>query len=286
MVETVIERVVEQQAWTDQLAGKLQGPIFDFLEQRAELRSLAHGTWLGHPLHIALTDVPVGSWTVTALLDLLDLFGLSRARGAADAALGIGLAGAVPTALTGLADWSHTDGPARRVGFIHGLTNATVFLLNAASLLARARGNRKQGIVLSSLGFGLLTFSTWLGGELVYRLGIGVSHTAFQTAPREFIPVLADAELGERQLQRVEVDGTPVLLTRLSGQVHAIGETCTHLGGPLAQGELEGDCVVCPWHGSKFRLTDGQVVAGPATVSERRYEVRIRNGRIEVRAAE
>jgi nitrite reductase/ring-hydroxylating ferredoxin subunit len=66
-------------------------------------------------------------------------------------------------------------------------------------------------------------------------------------------------------------------------RIHALRETCTHLGGPLAEGTVEGDVIHCPWHGSRFSLEDGSVVGGPATFAEVVYEVRVRNGQVEVR---
>lgn len=65
----------------------------------------------------------------------------------------------------------------------------------------------------------------------------------------------------------------------------AIANTCTHLGGPLAEGKREGDTVICPWHGSRFDPGTGDVLGGPAVYPEPRYEARVRAGKIEVRAA-
>jgi nitrite reductase/ring-hydroxylating ferredoxin subunit len=120
---------------------------------------------------------------------------------------------------------------------------------------------------------------------LVYSDQIGVDHTAGEEPPQDFVPVLADAELREGELRRVQAGGARVLLTRVDGQVYAIGEVCSHLGGPLVEGKLEGDVVRCPWHGSEFSVRDGCVVNGPAVHPEPRYESRIQNGQIEVRLA-
>ncbi len=82
---------------------------------------------------------------------------------------------------------------------------------------------------------------------------------------------------------RVDVADTAVVLVRLNGQIHAIANTCSHLGGPLNEGKLEGDTIVCPWHGSRFCLTDGKVEGGPAVYDARVFDVRVRDGQIEVR---
>jgi len=80
------------------------------------------------------------------------------------------------------------------------------------------------------------------------------------------------------------VEDTAVVLVRTGDTINALTNTCTHLGGPLHEGKLEGDSIRCPWHGSRFCLTDGAVLDGPATFDERVFEVRVRDGQIEVRA--
>ena len=287
--EERVVRAIEGQAWADRLAEPIQRPVYGALERLPMLRAVLNGTWLGHPVHAAVTDLPVGAWAAGSVLDVLDLCGVdvlggrSAARRAADTVQAIGLAGALGSAVFGLADWSYTAGRARRIGLVHGLTNVAVAGIYGASLAARAGGRRGSGVALSGLGFLLLLFSTWLGGELTYRYGIGVNRAAFEDEPGDWAPALDDGQLREGELRRVEVGGTPVLLARRQGQVAAIGDTCTHMGCSLSEGRLEGDEVVCPCHGSRFRVTDGQVVQGPAAVAEPAYEVRVRGGRIEVR---
>jgi nitrite reductase/ring-hydroxylating ferredoxin subunit len=88
-------------------------------------------------------------------------------------------------------------------------------------------------------------------------------------------------------MRRVEADGAAILLSRSSsGEVCAISSVCGHFGGPLEQGDREGDTVVCPWHNSRFDLCSGEAIDGPAVFPQPRYEARVRDGRIEVRAAE
>jgi uncharacterized membrane protein len=174
----VVETIAEQ-AWVDRLAGPVQRPLEAALEHSGPLRSALRGAFIGHPLHPALTDVPVGAWTVGLLFDLLDLRRSNPGlRYGADAAHAVGLAGSLGAAVTGLAEWSDTDGGARRVGFVHGLTNSVVAGLFGASLLARARGARARGVALAAAGYLLLSVSAWLGGELVFRYGLGVDRPA------------------------------------------------------------------------------------------------------------
>jgi nitrite reductase/ring-hydroxylating ferredoxin subunit len=90
-------------------------------------------------------------------------------------------------------------------------------------------------------------------------------------------PVLTDVPMGAWT-------GVPVLLVRRGGEIHALAHTCSHLGGPLSKGKLEGEIVQCPWHGSRFSIKDGSVVDGPATFPQPCFETRVRDGQIEVRS--
>lgn len=252
------------------LVGKVPRPVRDVLD----------GVWLGNPLHPALTDVPLGSWTAAAALDALG-------SPAADAALAVGVLAAVPTAVTGANDAAYLRGEQRRLALVHGLLNSVGLALNVGSLVLRRRGERGAARALSGTAYAAALFTAHLGGELSYGLGVRVNRTAFERAPGDFAAALDESELAGGALRRVEVDGTPVLVARAaSGDVCAIADTCTHLGGPLHEGTREGDSVVCPWHGSRFDLRTGAVEHGPAVFPERRYETRVGEGKVEVRAAE
>jgi nitrite reductase/ring-hydroxylating ferredoxin subunit len=126
-----------------------------------------------------------------------------------------------------------------------------------------------------------------LGGELSYHYGLRVDRNVFEeTGPDEFVPVLDEGELAQDELRRVEVGGVGVLLSRsTAGEVCAIAATCNHFSGPLEAGEREGDTVVCSWHNSRFDLCSGEVIDGPAVFPQSRYETRVSDGRIEVKAA-
>ena len=122
-----------------------------------------------------------------------------------------------------------------------------------------------------------------LGGSLVYDHKIGVDRSAPEMLPNEFAPVLSESDLNEGKPVRAEHNGTPILLVRHGSQIYAIAETCSHLGGPLSEGKLDGDVIQCPWHGSRFSIRDGHVVDGPAVHPQPCMETRIQNGQIEVR---
>jgi nitrite reductase/ring-hydroxylating ferredoxin subunit len=218
-------------------------------------------------------------------LDVADAVGRAGdgQRQAARQCVGLGVLGAGAAAAAGLADWQHTMDDARRVGLVHGTLNLAATGLMAGSWVRRGRGDHRGGRGLGLAGYVVAATRAWLGGSLVSRLGVGVDNADRRLAPRGFTDVCADADVAERTLHRVEVDGRSVLLTRLHGQVHAYGSRCPHLGGPLERGWVRDDCVVCPCHGSNFSLVDGAVRTGPATHGLPPLDVRVRNGRVEVR---
>ena len=284
--ETIVE-FIDGQDWVQETADAVQGPVRDAFKQLGPWKDFLHGKWLGHALHPVLTDIPIGAWTTALAMDAVQMMaGSDGMAGAADLAIGIGLAGAAGSAITGLADWSETDGRAKNVGIVHGMLNLGAAGLYTASLIARRGKSRQRGVALSMLGYAVASFSAYLGGHLVFGEQIGVDHTATpdQGQPKKFTPVMRASDLKERKPVRVDVEDAAVLLVRTGDTINALTNTCTHLGGPLHEGKLEGDSIRCPWHGSRFCLTDGAVLDGPATFDERVFEVRVRDGQIEVRA--
>ena len=249
-----------------------------------KIRNFLNGTWLGEPLHVVLTDVPVGAWTVTILFDALDLIRNKREFSqAADTSLAIGLLGAAGAAVTGITDWSDVDPPARRLGFIHGLLNVGVAGLFTTSLILRKKKLRTGGGVAAAIGYGLLALSAHLGGKMVYEQRVGVDRTAGEVFPKDFVSVLAESKLADSMPTRAIHDGVPILLVRRGQKIFALAETCSHFSGPLSEGKLVEDTVVCPYHASRFALDDGRVLDGPAVHPQPCLQVRVRNGQIEVR---
>lgn len=289
MASEALMNLIDEQDVLDKVSDVLQPAITGAFEAGGEtgraVKNFLHGKWLGHPLHPVLTDVPVGAWTAALALDALEAISGRKEFGAsADAAVAVGLVGAVGSAVTGLTDWSATDGRARKVGVLHALLNASATALYTTSLIMRRKRKRRAGVGFAMLGFAVSGAAAYLGGHLVFGEQIGVDHTKAQVMPKEFTPVMAEADLPDNRLTKVEANGVPVLLVRLGGKLQALAHTCSHLGGPLSEGELQGDVVQCPWHGSRFRLEDGSVVDGPATFPQPRFETRVRDGQIEVRA--
>jgi len=280
VVRGLISKLGEAQA-----LDKLGTPASTFVQRitgPTPVKNALSGVWLGHQLHPMLTDVPIGAWSMASLLDLT----MGRAGSAAARRLvGVGILAAVPTAASGASDWSSTYGADQRVGLVHATANATATTLQVTSWLLRRRGRRGAGIALSTLALGLTAGAGYLGGNLSYTRGIGVNHDAFESPVTEWTDVAAVSDVTEGALVRVEAAGVPVLLVRRGQTIHALSATCDHAGGPLDKGKLEGECVQCPWHFSVFRLSDGQVVRGPATTPQPVWHVQVEGDRVQVRTA-
>jgi nitrite reductase/ring-hydroxylating ferredoxin subunit len=173
------------------------------------------------------------------------------------------------------------------MGVAHGLLNTIGLVLSIVSLILRASGRRNAGRLTFLTGYSISGMAAHLGGELSYHYGLRVDRNVFEEAgPDEFVPVLDESELAQNDLRRVEVEGVGVLLSRShAGEVCAIAATCNHFSGPLEAGDRQGDTVVCPLHNSRFDLCSGKVIDGPAVFPQSRYETRVRDGNIEVKAA-
>lgn len=128
------------------------------------LARLLQGTWLGHPLHPALTDLPIGFWTSAMVLDV---FGGRRGAPTARRFVAWGLVCALPTVAAGAADWREMDAEARRIGAVHGALNAGAIVLYAWSWKAR-RHHHVRGIALGFAGATAATAAAYFGGELVF----------------------------------------------------------------------------------------------------------------------
>lgn len=281
-----IDELGQQQSldrFTTPLRRMVQGVLTD-----SRVKDALHGVWLGHPLHPALSDLPVGSWTSAMMLDL---FGASP--GAATAFVGTGLAAAVPTAAAGLADWSDLHPDQQRVGLVHAAANTVALTFYAVSFAHRIRGRHGRGRLFGIAGYLAMSAGAMLGGHLAYRLAAGSNHAERipSLAPAGWQDLCAFDELPEREPVRRDLGDISVLLVRSGQTVYALSGTCAHLDGPLYDGKLsgfdsdeQGLCVTCPWHGSTFRLRDGQVVHGPATAPQPAMQVRVEGGRVLLRA--
>ncbi len=273
---------------TDRISDALQNIIKAAIGSNRKpprrFRTLLNGTWLGHPLHPAITDVPIGAWLLAVIFDIIWLIAPDSntwaARGA-EAAVLIGALAAIGAAVTGAADWSDTYGAERTVGLYHAGLNALALVLYIISFIIRLTipsGESLAAAILGFIGIAAVLVAAYLGGDMVFGKATGVNHTVWPEGSHEFTPTIPVAEMPENSLKRVVVAGVPVVLVKLGAKYAAIAATCSHAGGPLDEGELQGDVVQCPWHGSRFRMSDGKALTGPATFSQPRYEVQVRDG--------
>lgn len=264
----------------DKLAEPVASKVSDVVGHGA-LKDALSGTWLGHPLHPMLTDLPIGFWTSSFTLDLV---GGRAARKASKRLLGLGILSALPTAAAGLSDWSDTFGEDRRVGTAHAIGMKAALVLYILSWRARSRGSWAKGVALGFLGAGAATVGGYLGGHLIAGKGVGVDRNAWKEGSEDWVDVGEQADFGDGRHRVVKVGDDDVLLTRHGLDVTGISNICGHAGGPLDEGEFDAaGCVTCPWHASVFRLADGHVVHGPATRHQPVYDVRAEGGRLAAR---
>ncbi|WP_319461919.1 Rieske 2Fe-2S domain-containing protein [Micromonospora sp. RTP1Z1] len=274
---------LEQASALDRVGDRLQRAVQATLRPQ-RVRDALHGVWLGHPLHPAMVQVPVGAWISAAVVDLLP-----GQRRAATALVGLGTVSAVPAAVAGLNDWASLTRDQRRVGLVHAASNVVGVALYGGSLAARLNGRHGLGKALAYLGLSAASAGAYLGGHLAYKQGAQTTQSVSELhRMSDGWHSLADlATLPQRQLVTREVDDVSVILYRHGDDVTVMLERCPHQSGPLGQGEVQEidghDCVVCPWHGSAFRLNGGEVVHGPSANDQQILPTRVVDGVLETR---
>src|SRR5215470_10219260 len=169
-------------AWHSDLAAWL-----DRHQDKVVLELLHGGRWVGHPLHPALSDLPIGLWAGVMVLDATDR-GPAPRRGidAAGMLSAAGILAASATALTGLNDWTVSNDQDRRVGLFHGLLNTAALGLQGASLGTRMAGHRSTARALGAASLTVTAAAGYLGGHLVFTKGVMVSRVAWATGPRRW----------------------------------------------------------------------------------------------------
>jgi len=281
MLRQLVARLEKAQS-LDVISDRLQKIINAGVRPQA-VKDLLHGTWLGHPLHPVLIHAPIGSFLSAAVLDAIP--GQGRA---ATTLITIGAAASPVTVAAGWTDWAQLSADQRRVGLVHAATNAFALGLYVASLSARRSGRTARGKALAWAGASVLGAGAYLGGHLTYSQAAGVNQAApdVMRLPSEWTAVGELSSLADGKPQVKTVGDVPVLLFRTGDRVTAMVERCSHQTGPLGEGEVvgEGDdaCVVCPWHGSTFRLRDGVAMQGPAANDQPLLRVRVTAGVVEV----
>lgn len=271
MIGRVLERVLDaQSAWAKPLSDWVHRLAAAIFGRMLSIRDLLAGTWLGHPLHALLTDVPIGALTLVIILDVVGQ------PAAADAALLIGVLAMVASALAGFADYSTTDGKARIRATVHGSLMVVSLAIYLVSLAIRASGptSRTVPIVLSMVGYLVLAAGAFVGGDVVYALGNMVDRHAWRPSGSKWQQVEV-GEIPEGTLVRAKVGAQAFVLVRSGDTIAALHDQCAHAGGPLSEGTLADGCVACPWHGSRFEIATGRRRRGPTVYDQPRYEVRV-----------
>ncbi|MFI9271376.1 Rieske 2Fe-2S domain-containing protein [Kitasatospora sp. NPDC052896] len=241
-----------------------------------------HGRPLGHPLHPALVQLPVGAWLSAAVLDCVP-----GSEYAARVLVAVGVVTAAPAALTDWADWAEQQ---MRTGLLHAVSMAAAVGLYGVSWAARSRGRNVPGHVLGFAGLAAVGGGAMVGGHLAYRQAAGVNKT--EPVPHLVEPgwhtlgPITRFTVGEAS--RRVVGEVPVLVVREADNVfHVLADRCSHFSGSLSEGEVTDGCVTCPWHGSVFRLLDGWNVDGPATAPQPWFATRTdSNGNLQTRLPE
>jgi nitrite reductase/ring-hydroxylating ferredoxin subunit/uncharacterized membrane protein len=296
VAEPVADRVLKGQKWLDKPAGWTQNVVQGFFKALGPLgrpsKDFLHGQkLLHHPLHPALTDVPLGAWTAGVIADYMAITTNLLPRNAGTVALAIGVVVAYGAAATGYTDFAETYGLEMRTAFVHGLTMSTTITLMTISLVFRLVGDDflyGPAVGLATAGLFLAGFGMYLGGHVVYRFGSRIDRVAFvEGGPtRSFEAVGAPSDFPEGEMKMVEAKGMAVLMVRLNGHLYGIVNTCSHAGGPLAKGELQGEIVQCPWHGSRFSVVTGECHGGPATFPQPSLDVEEEEGVVRVKLAD
>lgn len=259
--------------WLRKLAGQVPaGPVRDTL----------HGVPAGHPMHPALVQVPVGAFVCATTLDFVPRTGPASAI-----LITVGLGAAVPAALAGAVDLADTHKQQQRVGVVHAVCNSTALSLYAMSLVARMRHRPVRARACGLAGLVALAAGGFLGGHLAYRQATGANHAEHvphTLGDDEWHSVGRLSELAEgKPVHRIVGDDTSLVVVRRGTGVDVLAGRCSHLSGPLWEGEIDDGCVTCPWHGSVFRLDDGSVVNGPATAPQPVFETRFEGDEVLVR---
>ena len=284
MIGRLVTRLVDAQAgwarpfgdfnhrWLSALFRPIR-PIKDFL----------NGTWLGHPVHSAVTDVPIGALTVALILDIV-----GQPVGA-DVALLIGVLSMLGAAVVGLADYTDADGTARTRATVHATVMVIALVLFAISLVIRAGDptDRTVPFVLLVIGYLVIALGATIGGDLVYLIGTNVNRHAWRGAGAKWVAVELGGlpDIPEGGPTRLKAGINDLVVVRNGDSILALHAQCAHAGGPLAEGTHVKDQIECPWHGSRFHLANGHVARGPAMYDQPAYELRRTDAGWEARRA-
>jgi len=270
-----------QARWADPLGDLMQRIFRAVYGPFPALRDFLNGTWLGHPVHPMLTDVPIGALILGSTLDVVDQ------PVAAAWAIGIGFVSMLAAALAGYADYIDLSGTGKRIGALHSTLMLAATLLYLVSLGARLSWWPlfENGAALAAgVGLVLVVVGGYLGGELVFNLGSQVDRHAWRGGGTKWQALDLDT-VPEDKPTKAKAGAQTLVVVRRGDTVFALHDTCSHQGCSLAEGKLvdDGQRIECKCHGSRFELADGSVNRGPAVYPQPRYEVRRSEGKLEVK---
>ncbi len=258
-----------QTVWAEPFGAWVQ-PIVQWIFRPIPwIKDLLHGTWLGHPFHAASTDLPIG------VLGLAVVFDVLGAAGAAAVSVAAAIVLMLLSALSGLADYSDTEGLARRRATVHATVMVVALVLAVVSLVLRQghAGIELVPALFSAVSFGLLLFGAFVGGDVVYVLGNMVDRHAFRSRASRWAKLEVDT-IPEDAPMKAQVGSQALLLVRHGERILALHDVCSHAGCSLSKGTLVNGEIECPCHGSRYRLADGHVTRGPSVYDQPVYEVR------------
>lgn len=282
---------VERWRWLHTLNDRVSAvtqPLYDQYRNVLVVELMHGGRWAGHSVHAALSDLPIGLWSGTVVLDVLgkDVSGDGTRMDPAATLSAAGLVAAAATVATGVTDWTVSDGDDRRVGLFHGMLNLAGTTLQAASLAARLTGHRRSARVLGMTSMTVTGAAGFVGGHLVQGRALMVNRVATSTGPNRWVRAIQETDLPDGTSIGVVVEGRQILFHRNGEHVYALDDLCSHAGGLLSRGDVTDCIVTCPLHESRFDLRDGHIVRGPAHHPQPALPTRLRNGWIEVRGSQ
>ena len=267
-----------QDAWVKPLGEWAHGLLHRLFNWMPGVRDFLIGRWLGHPMHAVLTDAPIGILFLVIVLDAV------TQPGSAKLALAVGILAMLAAAVVGFADYADTDGLARDRATLHSSLMLVALVLYLISLALRlGDGGSPAAIWLSVVGFLVLAAGAFVGGDVVYVTGNMVSRHAFRGAGTKWL-ALEPAELDDAGMipegkpVKAKLGINTLVLIREGAKILALHDTCAHAGGPLSGGTYANGAIQCPWHASRYRMTDGHVLQGPSVYDQPAYEVRAREG--------
>lgn len=270
-MDALLARLMDaQDGWVRPLGGFVQGIVQAIFRPIRPIKDFLNGTWLGHSVHVALTDLPIGAFTLVIVFDIVGLADASRI------ALVVGILTIVASAVAGYADYADTYGAAHDRATLHSTLMLVALVAYLLSLVTRigAAGVPQLGFALSIAGYLVVTAGAYVGGDVVLALGNMVSRHAWRPAGSKWAAIVIEGELADGAPAKAMMGSQPLLLVKDGTTVHALHDTCAHAGAPLHEGRLVDGCIECPWHQSRYRLRDGRHVQGPTTFDQPLYEVR------------